>query len=143
MSDIQAVTLHNPPNYPPYESQIDMRIPAHFTSKDLIRPYVNVDDPIYVTSEKISKEAKLLFNAAGVRGFIRLSRAKYLDPVTEQKQDSPYFFAVTMARGNVAKWSYILPSLRELIIHHYAQWEEPIYQDPAIRVFQDIAVIDF
>ncbi|KAK5703966.1 hypothetical protein LTR97_002979 [Elasticomyces elasticus] len=132
MSDIQAVTLHNPPNYPPYESQIDMRIPAHFTSKDLIRPCVNVDDPIYVTSKKISREAELLFNASG-----------YLDPVTEQKQDSPYFFAVTMARGNVAKWSYILPSLRELIIHHYAQWEEPIYQDPAIRVFQDIAVIDF
>ncbi|KAK5725826.1 hypothetical protein LTR15_004016 [Elasticomyces elasticus] len=132
MSDIQAVTLHNPPNYPPYESQIDMRIPAHFTSKDLIRPCMNVDDPIYVTSKKISREAELLFNASG-----------YLDPVTEQKQDSPYFFAVTMARGNVAKWSYILPSLRELIIHHYAQWEEPIYQDPAIRVFQDIAVIDF
>ncbi|KAK4898473.1 hypothetical protein LTR27_004070 [Elasticomyces elasticus] len=65
MSDVQAVTLHKPPKYPPYESQIDMRIPAHFTNKDLIRPYVSVDDPIYVTSKKISREAELLFNASG------------------------------------------------------------------------------
>ncbi|KAK4954816.1 hypothetical protein LTR10_007008 [Elasticomyces elasticus] len=121
MSDVQAVTLHNPPNYPPYESQIDMRIPAHFTSKDLIRPYVNVDDPIYVTSKKICRESELLFEAAGVSGYMMMSKAKYLNPLTEQKQNSPYFFAVTLRRGQASRWARILPALRKLIIHHYGK----------------------
>ncbi|KAK3658565.1 hypothetical protein LTR22_008918 [Elasticomyces elasticus] len=140
---VQVVEVHSPPGFPPYESKIDARIPSHFSDKVAVNVKSHYDpvSHVFSISREVEEQANIMFEAAQVNSFLRLSTARYLDPFTNQEMGSPLFFAVTMSYNEAALWSRFYPELRDMIIERYAEIDG-VFDDPPIRFFRDLVVVE-
>lgn len=117
----QNAVLALPPNYPPYEDRIDMRLPAHFTHIDQIEKARTCDE--YANSRVVRLEARNFFTIGGVEAMIRLSRPKR-SPTSNEP--APLFFAIHTAREHLYKWSIVHKEICEIIADNYPDHNPPL-----------------
>jgi hypothetical protein len=140
----QSVTLQLPPNYPPFERFLDVRIPMHFSEcrlKELKDPY----DFDYGAYQDLHYQVTSLFSGRTSGGATRLEvdpldrpfRAMFQYCVMKPKhrwskmQDDVRFFAVSVRDVDIERWSDIHSRLVTLIGKFF-----PDLDDPPIRYFR-------
>ncbi|KAK5703967.1 hypothetical protein LTR97_002980 [Elasticomyces elasticus] len=130
-------------DYPPYEKDVDVRIPQHFDKdrEHRSRNYYDPEDPIYVRSEELAADAENILKAGRLDGYMDLMFSRFYNPSTQRMEDGPLFFAVVVAQEHLSYWSSVDVQLRELVKISYEDIER--FQDPPIRWFAEINVIDF
>ncbi|KAK4898474.1 hypothetical protein LTR27_004071 [Elasticomyces elasticus] len=130
-------TLLPLPNYPPFEKDVDVRIPQHFDKDREYRSknYYDPKDPIYVRSKELAADAENILKAGRLDGYMDLMFSRFYNPSTGKMED------VVVAQEHLSCWSSVDVQLRELVKISYEDTGR--FQDPPIRWFAEINVIDF
>lgn len=117
----QNAVLLFPPNYPPYEDRIDMRIPMHFTSFDEVKSDRTCEE--YSTSRAIGAAARELCILAGFYAMIILVRPRP-NPI-QNEEEGPLFFAIHAVRKDLHRWSTVHEGICEIIRDAYPGRDPP------------------
>ena len=144
----QSVELKLPPNYPPFERCLDVRIPMHFSEcrlKELKDPY----DFDYGAYQDLHYEVQSFFSGKsigiqlGVDLLDKPLKACFQYCVMKPQhrwskmQDDVRFFAVSMRQHDINRWSEVHSRIMTLIHKHF-----PDLTDPPIRYFRMSSAIE-
>jgi len=122
-------------------SQIDVRIPQHFTNSHTVHSWDSAPAGILETAVALRKDAQQVFRSGEVRGSLNLCTAKHFDLATGTMVKGPPFFAIEVHFDDLQRWEPVHEAVRGLIKVYFEDLN--LFQYSAIRWFRLVEPTDF
>lgn len=133
--------LLSPLGFPPYERDVDVRIPFHFSGERGIRRWYEKGNLICETGLEVCHAADRIFRAGKLTADMGLVTANYFDPSTKTLKYSPRFFAVYAPDEEMGFWEVVHHELRGLIRIYFE--DQNIFEDPPLRWIRQDTYVPF